>query len=82
MEEIKLPQEEIDNLKSLQTLQSTLINNFGNLEYQIQVLELQKEKLINQLESLQNKETQISEELNERYGNGNINLDTGVFTKT
>jgi len=81
MEEIKLSQEEIASLKELQSTQGQLISNFGTLEYQIQKLELQKDELLSQMQNLQNKENSISEELSKKYGNGSIDLDTGIFTK-
>jgi len=82
MEEIKLLQEEIESLKNLQLSQSQLIESFGTLEYQIQKLELQKDELVSKIQTLQIQEDTLSKELNEKYGNGNINLDTGIFTKT
>jgi nicotinic acid phosphoribosyltransferase len=45
MEEIKLSQEEIEVLTKLQDTQSNIISTLGQLEYNIQLLELQKESL-------------------------------------
>ena len=45
-EQIKLSQEEIDSIKQLQNQQQSLINQFGQLEYQMQLLELQKDQLV------------------------------------
>ena len=42
-EQIKLSQEELNSIKQLQQQQENLITKFGKLEYQIQLLELQKE---------------------------------------
>jgi hypothetical protein len=44
-EQIKLSQEEIDSIKQLQNQQQSLINQFGQLEYQMQLLELQKRSI-------------------------------------
>lgn len=82
MEEIiKLTQEEIDILKSIQEANNNLMVNFGQLEMTFQSLQLQKESLVRTLASLKNKETEIGTQLQEKYGNGNINIETGEFTK-
>ena len=46
MAEQKLTPEEVNEIKSIQKTQETLLNSFGELEFQIQTLELQKEKLV------------------------------------
>jgi hypothetical protein len=81
METIKLTQEEIDSLKSIQEANNNLMVSFGQLEMTFQSLKLQKESLVGTLASLKNKETEIGTQLQEKYGNGNINIETGEFTK-
>lgn len=81
METIKLTQEEIDSLKSIQEESSNLTVSFGQLEMAFQSLKLQKENLVEVLVNLKNKETEIGTQLQEKYGNGNINIETGEFTK-
>lgn len=80
-EVIKLTEEEISQLTTLQENQSTIIDQFGQLEYQIQIFELQKEKLIEQLEQSKTQENKVAEDLNQKYGNGVINIQEGTFTK-
>lgn len=82
MEEIKLSQEEITTISQLQETQTNIINSLGQLEYNIQLLELQKESLTEQIEELKKTETKIGQDLTAKYGNGTINLDSGIFTKT
>jgi len=77
----QLTENEITQLKSIQTSQEDLITSFGELEYQIQNFELKKEELIAQLEKLKKQEISLGKELNEKYGNGTINIETGVFVK-
>lgn len=77
----KLTEQEIQDIQNLQQQQNGLIENFGQLEYQIQLLELQKEKLVDQLESLRTKETELANNLNKKYGNGTINIENGTITK-
>lgn len=81
MEQTKLSQEEINQLNQIQTEQETLTIIFGQIEYNIQSLELQKEKLIERLETLKQKEIEVGQTLNKKYGEGSINLENGTFTK-
>ena len=82
MEQIKLSQEEINTLTQLQETQANIINSLGQLEYNIQLLELQKEGLTEQIEELKKTETKIGQDLTAKYGSGTIDLSSGVFTKT
>lgn len=82
MEQIKLSQEEINTISQLQETQTNIINSLGQLEYNIQLLELQKEGLTEQIEELKKTETKVGKDLTSKYGNGTINLDSGIFTKT
>jgi hypothetical protein len=72
---------ELQNLKELQQEQTTLITNFGQVEFQIQLLEIQKEKLIEDLEKIKGKENTLAESLEEKYGQGVINIEEGTLTK-
>ena len=56
----KLTEQEIQQLTQLQTHQDEFVTKFGQLEIQLQNLELQKEKLIEQLEKSKELETQIA----------------------
>jgi hypothetical protein len=78
----KLTESEILQIKELQDQQDSLINSFGQLEYQIQLLELQKKGLLELLESIRTKEKDLAQELTQKYGNGTINIEEGIFIKT
>ena len=82
MEQIKLSEEEIQTLSQLQSDQQTLINSFGEVEMQIQLAEIKKDSLVEALTSLKNKEVEVGKMLQDKYGNGTINLESGIFTKT
>lgn len=79
MEKQVLTQEEIQSLKTIQSSQNSLINSLGLLEYRIQVLELEKQKLKQQLQTQLKEEEQIGNQLQQKYGDGNINLEKGEF---
>jgi hypothetical protein len=80
MESKVLTQEEIQSLKELQNNQLELVTSLGELEYKISVLESQKQFLKNQIVKQIENETKIGKELQEKYGDGNIDLEKGEFT--
>lgn len=71
---IKLSKEELQILKELQTKGNQLIFTLGQIE-------AQKTSIFNQIQEVQNANDKIGKELQEKYGDGNINLETGEFTK-
>jgi hypothetical protein len=77
-----LTQEEVEELKQLNIFSQELIIKFGQNEYQIQILKDQKNELVKELANLKIKETQFSQSLQNKYGNVNINLETGEITPT
>lgn len=82
METLKLSQEELTTLNELQNTQSSIINNLGQLEYNIQLLKLQKESLTEEIKQLKKSETKIGQSLTQKYGNGTIDLESGIFSKS
>jgi len=78
---VKLSQDELLEIKNLQVSEKSLVMQFGQLEYRIQSLELQKEQLIENISNLKQQEADIANKLQEKYGDETINLETGTFTK-
>jgi uncharacterized membrane protein YcaP (DUF421 family) len=79
METKVLTQEEIQTLKSIQEKRLQLTEQFGIVELRFQELELQKEYLREELKKLRQEETKTGEALQQKYGNGSINLEKGEF---
>jgi hypothetical protein len=79
MENKVLTQEEIQSLKTIQINQSNIVQSLGTVEYRIQLLELDKQSLKSQLQKQIEEETTIAKELQEKYGDGNIDLEKGEF---
>ena len=79
MEKKVLTQEEIQSLKTIQQNQIDLIQTLGTIEYRIQLLELDKQTLKSQLQKQVEEETKIGKQLQEKYGDGNIDLEKGEF---
>ena len=82
MKQIKLSEEEIQTLSQLQSNQQNLIKSFGEIEFKIQLAESQKDSLIETLNSLVEEEKEVGKKLQDKYGNGTIDLESGLFTKT
>ena len=82
MEQVFLTKEEIEKLKVIQNNEANLITQFGQLEYQIQSLNLQKENLKNNITKLQTESSNFGKELQDKYGEGTIDVINGEFTKS
>ena len=79
MEKQVLTQEEIQSLKNIQNNQLLLIEQLGTLEYRILILEKEKQKLKQTLQNQIETEEQIGKQLQQKYGDGSIDLEKGEF---
>jgi hypothetical protein len=77
MEKKVLTSEELQSLRDLDEKQINLISTLGQIEYQIILLNKQKENLKSQIEVIESENTKLGKTLTEKYGNGNLNLETG-----
>ena len=85
--QIKFTQEELDSLSNLKNAYAQLELSLGKVEMaRIQIdqraeqIEGEKLSLETQLNELQKQERVLVESLNEKYGAGNLDPNTGVFT--
>ena len=86
---IKFTQDEINSLQSLQTNYANVRSAFGDLEVQriqteqrIDQINNEKLRLETEYSKLNTSEQQLVNDLNEKYGPGNLDPTTGVFTQT
>ena len=82
METKVLTQEEITQLKAVQQERYSIIDKFGTIEIQVQELESMKQKLKLEYEKLKQKEEILGKQLQDKYGDGTINLEKGEFIST
>ena len=75
MSEIKLQKKELQELKELRDKGNNLIFSLGNLV-------IQQFDLYSQFIEVREDQNKVGKELQEKYGEGNIDLDTGKFTKS
>ena len=81
METKKLLQEEIDKLNKFRQEENYLIQNLGNLEIKIILINKQKDILKDETISLQKEQNEYAKQLQEKYGEGSINIETGEFIR-
>ena len=86
-EEVKFSQEEMNQLTELQQTYATVQNTFGQLavskvrlEQQLSDLDAAEDRLKGDFTATQQKEREFVESISKKYGDGNLDLNTGVFT--
>jgi hypothetical protein len=79
MEKKVLTQEEVSELKGLKQQYRDLTEATGVIEIQKITIELKKEQIKEKLKSLQQEEIKLARKLEEKYGNGEISLESGEF---
>ena len=80
MEKQVLSQDELSKLNQVRSEFDNLTTVMGSLETQITLLSLEKEEVINRIKELKLAEIKLGNDLKEKYGDGNISLETGEFT--
>ena len=88
-DEIKFTEEELQGLQSLQTgyqEKQTLLGQLAVqrilLDQQSDALEARRSEVEQEYEAVQQQERDLVAQLNEKYGPGSLNPETGVFTPT
>ena len=82
MEKVSLSKEEIQIIKDIQQTEQEIVSQLGQIEYQILSLNSQKEDLKTTIKDINNKGNKLGEDLQQKYGDGSINIETGEFTKS
>ena len=85
-EAIKFTEEELNQITELRESNGSKISEFGQIELElllanqrIKALENAKENLRTQYVELQDKERALVQQLNEKYGAGQVDLSSGEF---
>jgi hypothetical protein len=79
METKVLTQEEVTSLKSVREKRIQLTENFGIIELRIQEFNNQKDILKDELKKLVQEELVLGKNLQQKYGDGSIDLEKGEF---
>jgi hypothetical protein len=80
MEKTKLTPEEMGQINMIQNRNREIMFKFGQIE--VSLIQLQKAKIevSGELDKNIEDERQLAEQFRTKYGNGDINLETGEFT--
>lgn len=79
-EKIKLSKEELEVLRGYQQKQNQLTFELGSVDVQKAILEGQRNSILENFANLQEESNKTAKELQDKYGDGNIDLETGEFT--
>jgi septal ring factor EnvC (AmiA/AmiB activator) len=83
----KLTEEEITQIKEMQTQYNKFVFELGSVEAQLSevathriAMETEKSNILGDIKSLTVREKELLTSLQEKYGVGNINIETGEIT--
>ena len=86
MSEKKFTEEEMKQLRGIQQKYFEIQNSFGkvkiarmNLQKQFEDLDIFEDGLMEKFTSNRKEETNFVDEITKKYGDGNLNLETGTF---
>lgn len=83
-EEIKFTEEEVKQINDIRTQTGAIFQRIGSLEVEkariLEEMKIAREKLNEQLKTLRETETELFTSLNTKYGDGDYNPETNVFT--
>jgi len=75
-----LTPEELKKLQEFQIENNEIVAGLGTIELTIDDLKSQKTELLERFKKLQTQQNQTAKELQTKYGDGNINLETGEIS--
>ena len=81
-EEVKFTEEELKQVQNIQASYLSVQNRFGQLKLTRIKLDEQEGELENGLRVIQEEEKKFLDGITDKYGQGTLNPDTGVFTPT
>ena len=81
-EEVKFTEEELTQVQNIQKSYANVQNQFGQLKLAQIRLDNDEVTLEDALKSIQDEEKKFLDEITEKYGQGSLNPETGVFTPT
>ncbi len=81
-EEIKFTEEELTQVQNIRQSYLNVQNQFGQLKLTQIRLDEQEVELEEALKTIQSEEKKFLDGITDKYGQGSLNPDTGVFTPT
>ena len=81
-EEVKFTEEELKQVQNIQVSYQNVQNQFGQLKLAQIRLDEQEVQLEDALKQVQSEEKKFLDGITDKYGQGTLNPETGVFTPT
>ena len=78
-EPIKLEQEELQQIAQIQQVSQNITMEYGNIELAKKAIHARTQRADEALEALRGNEQELAKSLEEKYGQGSINLQDGTF---
>ena len=78
----KLSKEEVSKLTDYQNLTNKIVGGLGQIKLNYEMLEQKEDELLEKFRELQVNQRALAVELQEKYGEGNLDLEKGEFTPT
>ena len=78
--EVKFTEDELTQVQNIQKSYANVQNQFGQLKMAQIRLDEQEVELEESLKSIQTEESKFLDGITEKYGQGSLNPETGVFT--
>ena len=78
--EVKFTEDELKQVQDIQKTYANVQNQFGQLKMAQIRLDEQEVELEESLKSIQTEESKFLDGITEKYGEGSLNQETGVFT--
>lgn len=76
---MKLQQEEIAQLKAIQESTKKIVNEFGQISISEETLKKRKASALGYFEQLKVAEQDLAKKLEDKYGKGSVDIDSGEF---
>lgn len=72
-----LTQEELQELKTIKEEVLAAASALGEIEYQNTILQIEREKVVEKVKDIKDREQTLLRSFGQKYGDGVINLETG-----
>ena len=79
-EQIKFTEEEVQEIQNLRAQLQISFQRIGELDIRRRELDNARTQLLSQYDEIRKQEQQIFTKLNEKYGDGNYDPETNIFT--
>lgn len=77
---MQIEQEELNNLVKIREKYTKLIIDLGQIELEMLELQQSKTNISNIFSTIKQEETLEMNKIKEKYGNGEVNIETGEFS--